>query len=153
MSKEKELTLKICDRLAAIKIADGWLTDIGTTVFRGKMDLDVSELPCTVLANGDDNTIEQQNMQARLHLRFVAEGHMFCDQNNPTDAVLDMSEDLKKAIFGGDSSYDGIIRPSQNKTPGLRYIGRTIGTRESGSNAVSAGITFDCEIVENLNNP
>lgn len=153
MSKAKDLSLAISARLAGITKANGYDTDIGLKVLRGQMTFDESLLPCTVLVEGDDDVVEQRNLDAKVLLRFIAEGHAECDPENPNDTVHDIISDLKRAIFGGDPTYGGLVRPSNNATPGLRYQGRGIGVREDGSNKVSASITFDCQIHETLTNP
>jgi len=153
MSKAKTLAANISARLSEIRIANGYLTDIGASVKRGKLTFNESEAPCIVLVEGDDDPIEQQNLQCRLSLSFIAEGHDVCDPENPNDKIHDIATDIKKAIFGDDTTFGGLVKPNRNATPGLRYTGSSKGVREDGSKLVSCGIQFECEIVEDLSNP
>lgn len=153
MSKAKDLALVIEQRLAGIRTANGYLTDIGAKVFPGKLSLDPSMLPCVVLVEGDDDVLTQVNMQCRVVLRFIAEGHASCDPERPYDKIHDIIADLKKAIFGGDVTFGGLVKPSVNNTPGLRYTGSGKGEPPDGAVNVTGSIQFECEVVEDLKNP
>jgi hypothetical protein len=152
MSKAKQLAQALSDRLATISVANGYLTDIGTTVMRGKLDFDEKELPCIVIVEGDDEVLDERDTDARVNIPFQIEGHDIGDPTNPNDKIHDILADLKRAIFGTDTTFGGLIRASRG-TPGLHYRGRIIYKRDAGTANVAAGIRIDCEITENLANP
>lgn len=156
MSKAKDLSLALSARLATITTANGYATDIGARVLRGATSFPESYVPCVVLSEGDDDPAEERAIGGVTHVRnvikFSIEGTAPCDPDNPNDTVHDIIADLKKAIFSGDLTYGGLIRPSRG-TPGISYRGRTFGERADGASFVGGGILIDCEIHEELSNP
>jgi hypothetical protein len=152
MSKAKQLAAAIYDRISGITVANGYLTNIGQTVFRGKRTADEKDVPMSFIVEGDDEVLGQKSNEVRIAIPFAVEGHTTCDPDNPNDAVHDIVSDLKKAIFSGDRTFGGLVRATNSSEP-LQYMGRTIGEREDGAKVVGAAILFKAEIVENLSNP
>lgn len=152
MSVASRLALAVFERVQGITIANGFQTDIGLKVFRGKKTADYKEVPFAFVVEGDDQILEQSGLKTRTAIPFVIEGHMACDPENPNDAVHLIVADLKRAIFGGDATYGGLVRGKHN-SPSLAYNGRIIGEREDGAAIVGAAIMFAAEIAEDLANP
>lgn len=153
MSKTKQLALAVYNRVASITKANGYRTDIGLKVFRGKRSAEESQIPMAFVVEGDDEVLQQSTNEVRVAIPFAVEGHVECDPDNPNDAVHDIVADLKQAIFGNpDRTFGGLVRGNNASQP-LQYMGRTIGEREEGSKVVGAAIMFKVEIVENLSNP
>lgn len=146
MSTAKDIAAEISDRLATITVANGYVTDIGTSVYRGRRTLDEAMLPCIVLVEGPDQVNEQLRTQAKLAQRYSIEGHAICDADNPSDMGHDIIADLKKALFNGDRTFGGPVR-------NIEYRGRNIVTREDGFNAVAASVDIDMTYSENLAAP
>ena len=136
-----------------ISVLNGYNTDIGQTVLLGQMTFDPSRMPCVVLILGDDDVIAQTFNDVQMNIPFAIEGHQIArDVNDPDDTIMDIIADLKKAVFSGDKTYGGIVRPASNK-PGLEYQGCAVKAREEGTSAVGGAIRISCEIVENLTDP
>lgn len=152
MSKAKQLAAAVYARISQITVANGYLTNIGLKVFRGKRTADESEVPMAFVVEGDDEVLGQKGSEVRVAIPFAVEGHDVCDPDNPNDKVHDIVADLKKAIFDGDRTFGGLVRGPNGGEP-LQYMGRTIGEREDGAKVVGAAIMFKAEIVENLSNP
>lgn len=152
MSKAKQLAAVIYDRITQISVANGYLTNIGAKVFRGKRTADEKDVPMSFIVEGDDEPLSQQGNEVRIAIPFAVEGHDVCDPDNPNDKVHDIVSDLKRAIFGGDRTFGGLVR-GNNGGQSLQYMGRTIGEREDGATVVGAAILFKAEILENLSNP
>jgi hypothetical protein len=145
MNTAKSIAATLTDRLAAITVANGYLTDIGTHVYRGRRTLDETMIPCVVVVEGADSVAEQiANKTARVVQRYDIEGHAECDPDNPNDKAHDIIFDLKRAIFSGDMTFGGPVRK-------VEYKGRAIVTREDGFNAVAAAVSIDMTFSENLN--
>ena len=153
MSKASQLAAAINARIAAISVANGYNTDIGALVYRGKRTANEDKVPFAFIIEGDDQVVEQNGMQARVVVSYAVEGHAACDPDNPNDTVHLIVADLKRAIFGGDVTYGGLVVKRSGAEPGLRYQGRTVGEREDGAKIVGAGVLFTCEILEDLPNP
>jgi hypothetical protein len=148
MSKASMLAQKVSDRVGTISIANGYNTDIGLRVFRGRINLVPEELPCIVIVEGEDDVQATKGTEAKVRQAYQIEGHDECDPMNPNDKAHLILADLKKAIFGVDPSFDGAVRPSE-----LEYAGRQIGVREDGTAFVSGSIAIRITFVENLAEP
>lgn len=150
MSKASDIAAAITARLAQISIANGYHTDIGLRVFRGKRDLDEPDAPCCVLVESDDSVAPasaSRNTKVIITADYAIEALLACDPDHPNDAAHLAITDLKRALFNGDPSYGKLI----NK--GLAYTGRVIEPRESGSGLVGVQVKVQAEFVEELMNP
>jgi hypothetical protein len=138
------------DRLATITTANGFLTNIGNTVFRGKRAIDESEVPCITLVEGNDHPKSQTRKSLQLTQTYFFEAHDVCDADHPNDKAHDMLEDLMAVVFsGGDSAFtvlNGLVKS-------IEYKGRTIGAREDGGTTVFAAIQIDVEYAQTLGRP
>lgn len=157
MSVASGMAAALAFRLAGITIPNGYQTDIGVKVFRGKPRIAQSDVPCIVIYEAGDKVSDDAQSptlgrtmgklaDVKLMQRYYIEGHTTCDPDNPNDAAHLILSDLKRAVFGGDRSYGSIARK-------LTYVGRAIGRREDGLALISASIVIDAEIVENLAEP
>lgn len=147
MSVASDLALELSSRLSTITVANGYLTDIGLSVKRGKRRLSPEDAPFIVLQEGDDRAEGRTRRTAKLAQQYTAEAHMVCaDPEHPNDTAHLMLADLKRAIFSGDFRFD-------NRVAELNYIGRAIGAREDGTNLCFASITFELVFSEDLTNP
>ena len=152
MSVERDIAHEIVARLATITIANGYITDIGTHVFAGKLKLAESELPGAVLVEDDtrveDYKASSQSVQSKTVQRYLLIGHDVCDPDAPNDKAYDILSDLKRAVFSGDRTFNQTVRPTD-----LVYAGRRIAVREDGSAVISAAIQIDVKFVEDLTSP
>ncbi len=143
----RQVAAALAARLATITTANGFITDIGTKVFRGKKALEESDAPCVVLVEGNDHPKEQTRKGLHLTQTYFFEAHDVCDPDHPNDKAHDMLEDLMRVVFSDDatafSALGGLVKSMQ-------YKGRTIGTREDGAAVVFAGIQIDVEYAQAL---
>jgi len=146
MSKASAIAVEITSRLQGISIANGYATNIGARVYRGKLRLDETNLPCVVLVEGDDDSGSQQIKNCRTEAVYMLEGHAVCDPDNPNDVGHLIVADLKKAIFSGDITFNKTVLE-------CRYAGRSIEPREAGLSLVAASIEISVTFVENLASP
>lgn len=140
MSKAHQIAVKLTERVAAIRRADGFATDIGQRVYRGRRYLD--ELPATVIDEGPDRG-EFRLGSFCVSLPFVIEAHdELPEDSNPNDHSHLILADLKRAVFGpADHTLGGLARA-------MTYKGRQIGQRAPGVPAVFASIEIEVEYVE-----
>jgi hypothetical protein len=148
MSTESNLATAIAQRLALITTGNGYNTDIGTHLFKGKLKLDVSEFPAVILVEGETRVEAGGIQKAKVVQRYIIEGHDTCDADQPNEKAYEILADLKRAIFTGDITFGGIVRPQD-----LVYVGRRIGVREDGAAVIAASIEIDCKFAENLTDP
>lgn len=147
-SKAADIAALVAARVATIKVVNGFNTDIGLRVFRGRMSLNVKDLPCVILVEEADTVEEVKGTKVRLTQRYVIEGHDNCDPEHPNDRAHLILKDIKRAIFGGDLSFNGALRPND-----LAYAGRSIAAREDGTSICAASIEIDLTYVEDLADP
>lgn len=147
MSKAADIASALSNRIALISGVNGYATDIGQRVFRGRMVIDQSEVPCTVLVEGEDRKEDDSGKNlVKLAQRYIIEGHAVCDPDQPNDAAHNVLSDIKRAIFGGDRRLGNMVSE-------IRYIGRNIGPRPDGTALVAASIEIEVVFVEDLTNP
>lgn len=140
------LAQALTDRLETITVANGYMTDIGLRVFRGKRRLDEQHIPCTILLEGDDRPTGSALRSTSIAQTYIIEAHANCDPDNPNDTAHKMIRDMKKAIFGADPFFGRTVKK-------IEYMGRTISPREDGLDVVAAGIEIELTYVEDLTNP
>lgn len=146
MTKASELAITLTTRLSEITIANGYNTDIGARVFRGKRSIGEGAVPCVIIVEGDDTPTSDALRNVAIDQAYSIEAHDACDPNNPNDKAHLILVDIKRAIFGKDQNLDGLARK-------LEYKGRSILPREDGLAIVTAGISINVRYVDDLTNP
>lgn len=141
-------------RLETIRRDNGYHTDAGRHVWHGRLTIDPDNLPAITLFEREDE-IESQRVNnstggvpvdANVLLPYAIEASAPCDADHPARAGRALVADIKRCIFGGDLTWGGLARLTQ-------YTGRTIATREDGSNIVTVAVFVRIGIVENLAQP
>jgi hypothetical protein len=147
MSLASDLAAELTTRLSAITVANGYSTDVGLNVYRGKRRLAPEDVPLVVILEGEDRVDGRTRHTVKLGQKYSVEAHMVCaDPDNPNDTAHLMLADLKKAIFTGDATFD-------RRVAELNYTGRGIGAREDGTDIVFATVDFELVFSEDLRNP
>ena len=148
-TKAGDIAAEIASRMARIRIAGGFETDIGRDVKRGRRKIPADDAPpCVVMFEGDD---DPKDRPGRIPLVLVQQAYVLdafdkCDPDNPNDQAHKMIRDLKRVIFAGDATLGG-------KVSRVMYIGRDIGPRPDGAALVQARVMIVVEYVEDLTNP
>lgn len=151
ITKASDLADYITARVALIKTADGYNTDIGLSVHRGRLKIDDDMIPCAVIIEGDDQPGDVVNREEiKITQSYVLGGYVKCDPDQPNDAAHLVIKDLKKAIFTGLVVNGGVN--FDRKVRSVRYVGRNIGPRSDGKAFVFAVIYIDVEFSETLAN-
>lgn len=146
MTTAAEISSLIADRIETITVANGFNTDIGLKVLRGRRRVDGSDVPCVSIIEGDDTPQSQTLRSANISQPYSIEAQDTCDPDHPNDKAHLLLKDLKRAIFGPDSD---LARTVKN----IKYAGRAIAPREDGTSIVVAGIQIEVLFVEDLTNP
>lgn len=146
--KSSEIAQALYDRMANIRVANGYETDIGAKVFRGRRKIEDDSVPCGVLIEGNDSVKSRPGKVPMVELDqgYVLGGYVPCDPDHPNDAAHALIRDLKKAVFGdgGDLGKQAIK---------VSYTGRDIGPRPDGVAIVMAIIEINVNYIEDLTNP
>ena len=149
MSTANDVALAVSGRIETITVANGYQTDIGLRVMRGRKRLDPAMLPCAVIVERDDSVKDRGGRkQVKVAQRIIVEGHAACDADNPNDTGHQMIADIKRALFSAQLTFGADQRPVD-----VAYVGRSIAPREDGIAVVSAAVEIEVEFVETLSAP
>ena len=154
-TRARDVAAHLSTLLAGVRVANGFETDIGVRVYRGKRKIDDTSVPCAVLLEGDDTPGETQGTDyQKITQSYVLGGYAPCDPDNPNDAAHQIVSDLKKAVFQlVDPTKAESINGSQTfggRVKNVEYKGRDIGARTDGGSIVFAVIHIDVSFVERL---
>lgn len=138
----QDIALWLTEKVGEISTANGFHTNVGVRVFRGRRRLDDDTPPCIVIAELEDTVVEQTRTQAHVQQVYAIEAHDVCDPDHPNDKCLLIIQDLKKAIF-----QDPTMGRAVKK---IAYRGRTIGPRDEGNSLCFAAIRISVDYTENL---
>lgn len=153
--RARDIAAHLTTLLAGISRADGYETDIGRRVFRGKRKIDDSHIPCAVIIEGEDKPGGTQGgASQQVTQSYVLGGYAECDPDHPNDAAHQIIADIKKAVFtlvdptraeaiNGTTSLGGRVKS-------VTYVGRDIGPRADGVPIVFAVVHIDVVFVEQL---
>ena len=143
-----EVAAEIERRVGAITIANGFNTDIGARVFRGKRRIDDSAIPCSTITEGNDNPTSRAGRLPLVTIDqdYIVGGYVQCDPDHPNDAAHLVLKDIKRALFADGGTWGSITRI-------VNYKGRDIGPRSDGGNFVFAIVEFSVSYVEDLSKP
>ena len=138
----------VAERIALISTANGYETDIGQRLFKGRRAVDESAVPCSVLIEGNDTPVDRPGRLPAVSIkqRYVIAAYVACDPNNPNVAAHAAIRDIKRAMFNGDGNFGG-------KVLKVTYQGRDIGPRADGVPVVFVTVEIDVDYVEDLTNP
>lgn len=147
--KAGDIAIDLHTRLSSIRTTNGFETEIGRDVMRGRRKMPGDDAPpCIVMLEGDDSPTDRPGRIPMVLVRqsYVIDGFDKCDPDHPNDQAHRMIRDIKRAIFAGDATLGG-------KVSRVMYMGRDIGPRPDGVALVQARVMIDVEYVEDLTNP
>lgn len=144
----------IVDRLETISVANGYNTDAGSHVFRGRTYIDEdNELPgLTVIENDEQGTEAQvSGTQVRETTGYEVHGLITADPNNPLDAGHQLVADIKRALFQHPSGPEFETLPKSGAT--LEYLGRQVLSSPLGSELAEVMVQLNVSHSEQYGNP
>lgn len=145
-TKASDIAEHLTTLMEQIKIVDGYHTDVGLKIFRGRRKVDDDMVPCGVIIEGDDRPGDNTSREEiRIDQSYVLGGYVPCDPDNPNDAAHLLLKDLKRVVFGNGNKTNlgGRVRA-------VTYQGRDIGPRADGKAIVMAVIFIDVTFAETL---
>ena len=149
--KSSDVSAEIIARIQTITVANGFETDIGLNVKRGRRKLPVEdEVPCAVLIEGNDSVEDTagrtQTAFVKVKQPYLIDGFDACDPDNPNDKAQAMIRDIKKVLFKDGRNFGG-------KVVEVNYQGKDIGPRADGVALVQARVAIEVSFAEDLANP
>lgn len=150
MSTAKTIAQRLTARLQAITQANGYRTDLGLCVYRGRLAIDEDTPQSVTVAELDEAALQKPGRRSalcKLTQRYAIEALSLCDPDHPNDTAHDLIHDMQRAIFGPlDPSLGGAAMD-------LRYLTRRINPRDFGTTRVLAAIEIEVDYVEDLTAP
>lgn len=146
----KRIGQALAERLKSITTANGYHTNAGQHVYRGRLDIDASILQYITLVELDENTTlrpGRTNTEHKPTQAYAIEAGSVCDANNPNDTAHDLIIDIKRALFGPDDPTLGGLSTA------LRYVRRSIDARQAGTDRITAVVQVEVDYFENLVQP
>lgn len=136
-------------RVLAIRTASGAETNIGASVFMGKIHVGDDEVPCASVLEGGDQVLSTPGRASvwQVEQEYALVGYAACDPARPNDAAHAMIRDFKRAIFFTDGKPDTTLG---GKVRAVHYRGRKIGPRADGQAIVMALVEVAVEYVDKL---
>jgi|GEM_PF-1379828 len=155
-NRARDIALHISGLLEKITQANGYETDIGLKVFRGKLKIDDDIPPCVAVMEADEvlgGTQGPTSQQVTQHYAIV--GYARCDPDYPNDTAHQMISDIKRALF---RLPDDATRHEQvsgtrrfgGRVKAVQYQGRSIGPRADGRAIVFVNVHISVTYVEQL---
>ena len=135
-------------RVEAIRVANGFETDAGVTVFLGEtppLGPDDPETAIAIVVGDEDPQYQGANLFIRLPVAIQALAR--ADLEQPWLAVEDLIGDIKRAVELEDRTLGGLVKRQIER-------GSVVALeREPGSTTVGAAVTFVCPYVEGWGTP
>ena len=143
-TKASDIAEYLTTLLVGVTIANGYHTDIGLRVFRGKRSKVEEQIPCAVLIEGEDHPGESAGRESiKIVQDYVVGGYVACDPDNPNDAAHLVLKDIKKVLFQQGPRMG-------NRVTNISYSGRDIGPRPDGVAIVFAVVHISITFAETL---
>ena len=143
-TKSSDIAGYLTTLLSGITVANGYHTNIGLRVFRGKRSKVEEQVPCAIIIEGEDRPGESAGREAiKITQDYVCGGYVECDPDNPNDAAHLVLKDIKRALFKDGARMGG-------RVANITYAGRDIGPRSDGVAIVFAVVHFNVTFAETL---
>lgn len=148
-TRAEDVSNALFERLQTIRKPNGFETDIGQRVYKGRRNVDESQVPCLILIEGADTPTDRPGRLPSVAITqtYVVAAYVnVANPDNPNDDAHKALRDIKRAVFKDNATLDG-------KVLRVKYAGRDIGPRADGVPVVFVTVDLEVEFVEDLTNP
>jgi predicted TIM-barrel enzyme len=147
-SKALTVIKQIQTELEKITLANGYGSDAGLRVSRGRLRISPDESFPLLLIHEGDETVDKRagNNTVQLSEAVTIEGFAQSDPDNPLDAAHYLLADIKRALFPAIQRHPGLIIRGE-------YDGKSIQTPDDGSGFVSVQVRIKILWSEYLSDP
>lgn len=149
----EEMADIVAARLAQISRVNGYETDAGLRLYRGRRSVSNEQLPCVTLIEDSNEPKDRpgRSLQYEVMQRYTLLIYLPLtrpeDQDNPNAVLHKGLRDLKRCIFKPgdreDINLEGACRD-------VEYLGHDMAPREDGSISCVAGLEIGVTYVELL---
>ena len=155
----KRITLALTAMLQSIVAADGYHTDAGLRVYRGRAVMgpdDLAEGPLVVIGptpeRDSEDPVDQQPQKLRHELRLTVTAVMRPESEaDPLDTAHNLLADLKRALLRPDTPRPVLAGEVLGEE--IRYAGATLTVPEPGEQIVSAAVHLTVRYSERRGDP
>jgi hypothetical protein len=134
MSKANDIAEAIKARIETIRTANGYATDIGQTVHRGRRQLETPDTATLYEGEEDASKPRAVPYTATAIINFTIEACAHCDPDNPDIAGHILIADIQRAVFSDDNTLSGLLSET------IQYAGRVIQPRIDGQSIVNVQV-------------
>jgi len=137
ISRANTIAEALVARLQNVRTTNGYHTNVGREVFRGKRKLMEADVTTLFEDEEDAGPPKAEPYTAIAVQHFIAEAATTCDPDNPEIAGHKLVADLCKTLFSADLTLSGLLEAP------LTYTGRVIQPRVDGQSLVNVQIKLD----------
>lgn len=152
MSRANTVAEALKAMLAQIRIANGFATEAGAAVYRGKtVGLEEIAAPLLTLFEDECTVLAQKGTEVIVRAPYVAEASGPCDADNPNAMGQTLAADICRALWPAtkNQTLDDLLMDDT----GLAYAGHQILPRPPGQASVTVQVKFNATFVFNLSQP
>lgn len=146
----KQILSALTTRLGTILIDDGFNTDAGLNVYRGKKSFDWENqdlFPAISVFDPLEEVEAGHEERNDNTLTVHIEGHVWADPDNPADGAHDLLADIKKAVLLFDDQTLGGL------AAGMEYAGAEIEFPDDAGSVISLRLTVKIAYPELYGDP
>lgn len=150
----EEMADIVAARLALIREASGFETDIGRKVYRGRRSVSKDQAPCVTLIENSNDPGESpgRSLQYNVTQGYTMLAYLLLsnpeDQDNPNAVMHRALRDMKRAIWKPDGQREDPNLDGQCRF--LHYTGTDMAPRDDGSILAVCALEIAVEYVEIL---
>lgn len=152
----KQIAAKLATRLADITVANGYNTDAGNTVVRGRRswgETDLTSNPAISVWINDATSGQGNRDRMEVAIGIIVEGFFIIDTDNPDDDAEDLLGDIRKALLLSADRYIYDATSSKNLVSSFFPTGWVKDLPEDGSKIASVQLRIDAVYPETYGNP
>lgn len=152
MSKANAVAEALKAMLAMISQTNGFATDAGAFVYRGKIvGQEEVNAPCVTLFEDEATVLSQKEKTVAVRVPYVAEASGPCDADNPNVMGQTLASDVCRALWP--ETPNTTLNDLLMDDTGLAYAGHQILPRPPGQASVTVQVKFNATFVFNLSHP
>lgn len=144
----EEMSDIVAARMELVTKVNGYETDIGRSLYRGRRTISTDMVPCCVLIEDSNDVLSRpgRSLQHEVRQTFVLLAYVAADIDNPNQFAHAALRDLKRCVWKpdgvkADANFSGQVRD-------IHYQGHDMAPRSDGANVAVAALEIGVEYVE-----
>jgi hypothetical protein len=148
----------IAQQLELIRLENGYLTDAGFNVFRGRRTFAVADLPAISVSDAGetpDGGEASNGASMRMRQRIAIEIHALADQDDTGLIIGKMKADVKRCVFtwAPNGGMTDCINGVSKKLGLIVYTGADPTARQDGGESEFVAMNFEATYMEGYGDP